>query len=135
MLLQPGNQSVNIYEIAVDALQMHHIRLFFQKNAKGFARRKVAATVSEPGEPREQAVRPSIQITAKAVDTRRIRIRSAPIQDNRISAICKQRGVQRLRYFSGTSNAIHTVDLQNLHEFTSYQASPRTEGDIFPLGA
>ena len=29
MLLQPGNQSVNIYEIAVDALQMHHIRLFF----------------------------------------------------------------------------------------------------------
>ena len=49
LFFQPANQPINIYEISVDALQVHHIRLFLPDDLLQAQCRPQASTIGHAG--------------------------------------------------------------------------------------
>ena len=81
-ILQPGDQPVDIDKIAVDTLQMYHIRLFFFYPIYDPAGRPPAASIWNPCDPCGQAICFAVEIAAYPINVRFLHSWPASVQHN-----------------------------------------------------
>ena len=110
-LFQPRNKPIDVDKIAVNAMEMYDIRLFFFDDTDKLRRGKEAPAVHQPGEAREKILELGIPLGAGLIDVRLPYLRAATVANDRLNSLLLQLGMDIIHNLACASLAIHAIDL------------------------
>ena len=133
LLLQPLDEAVNIHEIAVDAVKMHDIRLFFSNNSHELTGGQVTSAVHQTGNAAAEVVQLSVQLAADLIGVLFRRFDAAAVVDTGGNALPLQSMVDVPHDLAGASVAVNTVDLKYFHTPSAIRFTMACSFSLFAL--